>query len=108
MGQLHSLSKSRRVQKTTLQSVLVVQTVEDDDDYYLWDEGGRPCVPAPGARLDEAVQDVLCVPEWQEEGIPTRSKKGETYRWNSQLNLDSDHLQLSDLKLCNMLFDKES
>ena len=53
------------------------QTLEDDDDYYLWDEGGRPCVPAPGARLDEAVQDVLCVPEWQEEGIPTKSKEGD-------------------------------
>ncbi|KAL3142086.1 hypothetical protein ABBQ32_004709 [Trebouxia sp. C0010 RCD-2024] len=52
-----------------------LETLEDDDDYYLWDEGGRPCVPAPGARLDEAVQDVLCVPEWQEEGIPTKSKE---------------------------------
>ena len=54
----------------------VTQTLEDDDDYYLWDEGGHPCVPAPGARLDDAVQDVLCVPEWQEEGIPTKSKEG--------------------------------
>ena len=54
------------------------QTLEDDDDYYLWDEGGRPCVPAPGARLDDAVQDVLCVPEWQEEGIPTKSKEGDS------------------------------
>jgi hypothetical protein len=53
-----------------------MQTLEDDDDYYLWDEGGRPCIPAPGSRLDEAVQDVLCVPEWQEEGIPTKSKQG--------------------------------
>ena len=53
-----------------------LQTLEDDDDYYLWDEGGRPCVPAPGARLDGAVQDVLCVPEWQEEGIPVKSKAG--------------------------------
>lgn len=51
------------------------ETLEDDDDYYLWDEGGRPCIPAPGSRLDEAVQDVLCVPEWQEEGIPTKSKQ---------------------------------
>lgn len=51
--------------------------MEDDDDYYLWDEGGRPCVPAPGAPLDGAVQDVLCVPEWQEEGIPTKSKEGD-------------------------------
>ena len=55
---------------------LCMQTLEDDDDYYLWDEGGRPCIPAPGSRLDEAVQDVLCVPEWQEEGIPTKSKQG--------------------------------
>lgn len=54
-----------------------MQTLEDDDDYYLWDEGGRPCIPAPGSRLDEAVQDVLCVPEWQEEGIPTKSKQGK-------------------------------
>ena len=54
-----------------------MQTLEDDDEYYLWDEGGRPCVPAPGARLDHGgVQDVLCVPEWQEEGIPTTSKQG--------------------------------
>ncbi len=53
-----------------------MQTLEDDDDYYLWDEGGRPCIPAPGSRLDEPVQDVLCVPEWQEEGIPTKSKQG--------------------------------
>ena len=57
-----------------------LQTLEDDDDYYLWDEGGRPCVPAPGARLDQKVQDVLCVPEWQEEGIPARSKEGMTIR----------------------------
>ena len=56
--------------------ILHMQTLEDDDDYYLWDEGGRPCVPAPGARLDQEVQDVLCVPEWQEEGIPTKSKQG--------------------------------
>lgn len=56
--------------------ILHLQTLEDDDDYYLWDEGGRPCVPAPGARLDQEVQDVLCVPEWQEEGIPTKSKQG--------------------------------
>lgn len=56
--------------------MLPMQTLEDDDDYYLWDEGGRPCVPAPGARLDQEVQDVLCVPEWQEEGIPTKSKQG--------------------------------
>lgn len=55
---------------------ICMQTLEDDDDYYLWDEGGRPCIPAPGSRLDEAVQDVLCVPEWQEEGIPTKSKQG--------------------------------
>ena len=57
-----------------------LQTLEDDDDYYLWDEGGRPCVPAPGARLDQKVQDVLCVPEWQEEGVPARSKEGMIIR----------------------------
>ena len=54
-----------------------MQTMEDDDGYLLWDEGGRPCVPAPGARLDQPVQDVLCVPEWQEEGIPTKSREGK-------------------------------
>ena len=57
---------------------LLLQTLEDDDDYYLWDEGGRPCVPAPGAQLDQEVQDVLCVPDWQQDDVPVNSKEGQT------------------------------
>lgn len=57
-------------------TITLLQTLEDDDDYYLWDEGGRPCVPAPGARLDQEVQDVLCVPDWQQDDVPVNSKEG--------------------------------
>lgn len=67
--------------------VVPLQTLEDDDDYYLWDEGGRPCVPAPGARSDQDVQDVLCVPDWQQDDVPVNSKEGK-------------HLTLPECDMC--------